>query len=272
METIITRVGRVDYGECAHFGKRLYHDLSGHTSFLALAVFAISGKLLSTDEAAVLDDVGVCIHCPEPRVWPAKLGRIAASAGRFSPGMVVGWAVLISHIGVTIAEEAARSLLDLRNAVGAADCREPLIVAFVNEREMLPGFGVHARRVDERVLALRACIVKRNRHERPFWKLAEELWATAEREQNLTIGVWGAVSAALLDLGMEPDHMPPLLSLLFQPSLLAHAVEGARLKSPSLRRLPPEAVRYVGAPHRRSPRVLASEALEPATILRPNSP
>jgi hypothetical protein len=45
-------------------------------------------------------------------------------------------------------------LLDLRNAVEAADYREPSIVAFVNRRKMLPGFGVHVRRDDEGTLAL----------------------------------------------------------------------------------------------------------------------
>lgn len=258
MEPIATRVGWADFGDYAHFGKRLYRDLAGNTSFLALAVFAISGKLLDSDDAAVLDDIGVCMHCPEPRVWPAKLGRIAASAGRFAPGMIVGWAALVSDIGVPISEGAAQMLLELREAVGSAPHRGPAIATFVNERRTLPGFGVHVRRVDERVPALRDCLVKRARHERPFWKLAEELWVIAEREQNLGVSFWSAVPAALLDLGLEPNHIPPLLSLLFQPSYLAHAVEGARLQSPSLRRLPPEAVRYIGAPPRMSPRALAA--------------
>jgi hypothetical protein len=262
VDPITTRVGWADFGDYAHFGKRLYRDLAGHTSYLALALFGISGKLLSADDAAVLDDIAVCMHCPEPRVWPAKLGRIAASTGRFAPGMVVGWAALVSDIGVPISENAARMLLDLRAAVDASADPPSAVAAFVNERKSLPGFGVHVRRVDERVPALRDCLVRRGRHQRPFWTLAEELWVVAEREQQLGVSFWSAVPAALLDLGIAPEHVPPLLSLLFQPSYLAHAVEGARLQSPSLRRLPPEAVRYVGARPRKSPRQVASE--EPA--------
>lgn len=260
MERITTRVGWADFGDYAYFGKRLYRDFSGHTSFLALAVFGMSGKLLTGDDAAVLDDIGVCIHCPEPRIWPAKLGRLAASTGRFASGMVVGWAALVSDIGVPISEDAARMLLELRDVVDARSDRDVAIASFVNEHKKLPGFGVHVRRIDERVPALRDCVVRRGLHERPFWKLAEQLWLVAEREQHLGVSFWSAVPALLLDLGIAPVHIPPLLTLLFQPSYLVHAVEGAHLKSPSLRELPPEAVRYVGPAPRKSPRALEAEA------------
>jgi hypothetical protein len=90
--------------------------------------------------------------------------------------------------------------------------------------------------------------------ERRFWKIAEELWAAAEEKRGMRASFWSAVAAVLLDVGFEPEHVGPMLSLLFQPSYLMHSVDGARLRSAALRRLPVEAVRYVGAPPRTSPR------------------
>ena len=259
MEPIVTRVGFADFGDYDHFGKRLYRDIAGRTSFLGLAVFAISGTLLPAEDVAVIDDVAVCMHCPEPRVWPAKLGRIAASAGHFPVGIVVGWSALDSEIGVHLGDEAAHMLLDLQRELDAGTDAPAIMAAFVKGRATLPGFGVHGRRVDERVEALRACLVRRGRSEGKFWKLAEALWPVAQAERSLDPSIWAAVAAVLLDLGLEPGQMGPLLSLLFQPSYLAHAVEGAKLKSPSLRRLPPEAVRYLGKEPRTSPRALEAE-------------
>jgi hypothetical protein len=267
MEPIVTRVGFADFGDYDHFGKRLYRDIAGRTSFLGLAVFAICGRLLPPEDVAVIDDVAVCMHCPEPRVWPAKLGRIAASAGRFPAGMVVGWSALDSEIGVHLGDEAAQMLLDLLGArVGATD-RPRAMAAFVQERGQLPGFGVHGRRVDERVEALRACLVRRGRAGGQYWMLAEALWPVAHAVGSMDPSIWAAVGAVLLDLALEPRHIGPLLSLLFQPSYLAHAVEGAQLKSPSLQRLPPEAVRYVGVPPRQSPRALAAGPTDPSPTI-----
>ncbi len=257
MKPIATRVGFADFGDYDHFGKRLYRDILGHTSFLGLAVFAISGRLLDAEDVAILDDIAVCMHCPEPRVWPAKLARVAASSGRFFAGVVVGWAALDSEIGVHLGEEAATMLLELEARLRASPSD---LETFVRTRSALPGFGVHGRRVDERVEALRASLVKRGRTQGKYWLLAERLWPVAHAERQLDPSIWPAAAAVFLDLGIAPGHIPPLLSLLFQPSYLAHAVEGARLKSASLRQLPAEAVRYVGPAPRTSPRALAAES------------
>jgi len=257
MKAIATRVGFADFGDYDHFGKRLYRDILGKTSFLGLAVFSLSGKLLEAADVAVLDDVAVCMHCPEPRVWPAKLARVAASSGRFPAGVAVGWSALDSEIGVHLGEEAGAMFLELEAHL---QNHPDDFAAFVRARQTLPGFGVHGRRVDERVEALRASLVKRERTQGKYWQLAERLWPVARDERQMAPSIWPAAAAVFLDLGIAPEHMPPLLSLLFQPSYLAHAVEGARLKSESLQQLPPEAVRYVGPAPRKSPRAIAAES------------
>jgi len=259
LEPLPTRVGWAGFGDYAHFGKQLYRDFLGQgTSFLGLAVFSITGRLLPPDDVALVDDLAVCMHCPEPRVWPAKLARLAASGGRFSAGVAAGWSALDSAIGVQIGQDAATMLVELDAATASSSDRDHAIASFVRSRAALPGFGVHGRRVDERVVALRQAIERRGRQGGRFWRLAEDLWPVAHREKNLDPSFWAAVAGALLDLGLPPPAMPPILSLLFQPSYLAHAVEGADRAEPTLLELPADRVAYLGPAPRQSGRQKAA--------------
>lgn len=251
---IDTRVGWAGFGDYHHFGHLLYKDLVGKTSFLGFAALAVTGKLPTSEDVRVLDDIAACFQCPDPRVWPTKLTRIAASNGRFVPGMIAGWAALVSGIGSPIAEASANMLLDLERRIAASSDGEQALRDFVASKPGLPGFWVYGRRVDERVAPLRESMSRHGRSTRPMWSLAEKLWSSMEREHGLTVSIWGGFAAALLDLGFAPGDMQPLLSLFFQPSCLAHTVEAARLKSPGLREFPIANVKYVGRPPRLSPR------------------
>jgi hypothetical protein len=253
-DPIDTKVGWAGFGDYHHFGKRLYAEVVGHTSFLGLGALAVTGKLPPKEDVALLDDIAACFQCPEPRVWPTKLVRIASSNGGFVPGMIAGWSALVSGIGTPIAEAAANMLLDLQSLIASASDADLALRDYVATKPGLPGFWVYGRRVDERVAPIRAAVARHGRADRPMWSLGERLWAAMEREHGLTVSVWGAFAASLLDLGFAPRDMQSLLSLFFQPSCVAHAVEGARLRSESLRELPAANVRYVGAPPRTSPR------------------
>src|SRR5690349_3596406 len=91
-EAIVTRVGWFGNGDFRHFGRSLYEDVVGKTSFLGLAALAVTGRLPAAEDVLLLDDIAAGFQCPEPRVWPSKLPRIAASSGRFVPGMIASWA------------------------------------------------------------------------------------------------------------------------------------------------------------------------------------
>jgi hypothetical protein len=269
VERIVTRVGWADFGDFEHFGARLYRDVAGRTSFLQLVVFALGAGRLSDADVAVLDDVATCCHVADPRIWPLKIARLAASGGRAVTGHLAACVVLDGDfIGAHAAEAAAELLLSARHAVDAVG--EEGDEEGVGERvtgaldELLarhpapPGFGLQARREDERVLALQKCLVARGRADRPYWALATALWAAARRRTGLEPNAFGAIAAACLDLGLGPSEIGALTSLLLQPSLLANAFEGARLRSPALARMPDAAITYTGSPPRESPRAVAA--------------
>lgn len=264
MERIVTRVGWADFGDFEHFGARLYRDVAGRTSFLQLVVFALGAGRLAADDVAVLDDVATCCHVADPRIWPLKLARLAASGGRAITGHLAACVVLDgdfigAHAAQAAAElfVAAKDVTDASGVAGAAALEELLA-----RHPAPPGFGLQARREDERVLALQKCLVARGRAERPYWSLATTLWAAARRQSGLEPNAFGAIAAACLDVGLAPSEIGALTSVLLQPSLLANAFEGARLRSPALERLPVSAIAYKGSPPRVTPRAIAARRTE----------
>lgn len=265
MDSIHTRIGRADFDDYDHHGLRVFRDLSGRISYLGLAAFAISGRRLTREDEAVLDDVAVCSHVTEPRVWPIKLARIVASTSRVVPGFIAGTVALDSDmLGGRVCADAARLLLDLEAFCAAHGEDDAVIERFVAPRERIVGFGVPVRPADERLLALRKAMIAHRRVDRPYWQLAEKLWRVGKRVKNLEPNLLLALAAAFLDLGFRGNEIPAMAVMILQPTFLANAVEGADQRAPVLQRFPDEAVNYVGPPPRTSPR--ATQSATPSTI------
>lgn len=259
--TIRTATGRGVGDDYEAFGLRVYRDLSGSTSFLGLVAFAITGRKLSRDDEEVLDEIAVCYHVTEPRVWPMKLARTIASMGRAIPGVISASISIDSDlIGARLASLAAQVLVEFDAHVGAASDSSAAALSFVQSRRRITGFGVPFRPFDERVVALQRAMGRRGRTTGRFWQRGELLWRTARRERQLEVNIVGAAVAALLDLGFSTEEIAPLTTVFFEPTFLANAVEGARQRAPELLSLPASAVRYVGPAARESPKKKASAA------------
>jgi hypothetical protein len=258
--TIRTRVGRSLTGDYDHFGLRVFRDLAGRTSYLGLIAFAVTGRKLSTDDEAVLDDLAVSSHVPEPRVWPIKLSRLGSAYGRAMPGFLCGSVALdCDLVGGRVAEDAANLLLDLKTHLAATSDDDAAIGAFLVSRKRLIGFGVPMRDVDERVVSMRTCLERRGRMDGEHWRLAERFWRVVKELRGVEVNIIGATAAICLDLGFGPHEVTPMAAVLLQPTLLANAVAGAVESPEALRCLPASAIRYVGPPPRESPRAVAAK-------------
>jgi len=255
IDVIKTRVGRAGTDDYDHFGVRVFRDLAGKTSYLGLIAFAITGRKLTREDEQVLDDVAVCSHVPEPRVWPMKLTRVVGALGRAMPAFLCGSTVLDSDLlGGRVAGAAAELLLELAAAVEGSPDRKAAIEAFLDTRKRMIGFGVPVRAVDERVVALRKQLTARGLTSRRYWELGEAFWATANEKRGLVVNIIGAVAAVCLDLGFRPDEVAPMAAMLLQPTLLSNSFEAAREPAASLLCLPTSAIRYAGPAARKSPR------------------
>ncbi|MEX1366585.1 MAG: hypothetical protein AB1Z98_25900 [Nannocystaceae bacterium] len=255
---LVTRVGRAIDGDNLYCGYSVRDQLAGRDGLWSTLSLAVGGPRLSDDDTRLLDDLTACCLAADPRIWPLKAARLAAGYGSTIGGMVVGMLVADGdRVGPKFIEKTAALLLEL-DARLPADASEADVAAMLDEwvatGRRLFGFGVPFRERDERVAAVRQCVTARGRHSGRYWRLMETMGEHLAARYRLPPNICAAACAVLLDLGMSPHQTFAIQWALALPSIWANADEGAQQREPSLQTLPPDQVRYVGAPPRRSPR------------------
>jgi hypothetical protein len=252
---IVTRVAHTGADELRFQGRRVFGELLGHVKTAQMIVLGISGKLLDDEQIAVIDDIVAAMSSADPRLWPFKVTRLAASYGGTAFGvassLVAGEGGMY---GSNRLRDAARWLTALHAKAGARGLSDD---EMARELAGAAGFGVVYRARDERFAALVRQIERRGRHERPHIALCMQAARVARERNQLEAHVYLLVAALCLDLGLEPDVIGAFgIVFLFHDSL-ANAVEGARQAPTELQALPRQYVEFRGRAHRQSPRAAA---------------
>ncbi|MEO7112673.1 MAG: hypothetical protein ABI183_19660, partial [Polyangiaceae bacterium] len=269
LEPIVTHVAHAGWDEHDYFGHKLFSELAGSESYAGLLAFAVTGRRVSKDVAAMLDDVAAVVALGEPRIWPLKLTRLGSAYGRTLPGIVVGNLCFETDLlGPMILGDAASLFLELEKI--ADDQKIIEAVAPRVAKRNVPGFGVPFRDVDERLVALVECVKRRGRDQLPHWQFANSAWKTLRAAHGLIPNVAGAIAALFLDCGFTPAQVGPLLFSLMQSVMLANAFEGAAQAPEVLRQLPDDAIEYVGQAPRISPRAIALDDLSKKSAVAAN--
>ncbi len=261
---IATRVARAYWDEHGFCGHRVYADLLGRTSTSGLIVLALTGKRLSDEECAFVDEIFVAVTFADPRIWPLKAARIVGAYGRFVPAFAAGYlANDIDGVGIGpgVCTAVSRQLIELRQSVhdrvDDADAVDEALRRQWTPESRWPGFGVAFRAEDERALALRRCVLARGRNTGMYWRLFESMVPIVRRERKLEPNICSPLAAILLDMGFDPGTVGALAMISFIGTFLANAKEGAAEPAACLRELPVGSVEYVGRPARESPRAMA---------------
>ncbi|HEX7663304.1 MAG TPA: hypothetical protein VF407_02275 [Polyangiaceae bacterium] len=271
IEPIVTHVAYAGWDDHDYFGKKLFGDLAGSTSYSALLGFALGGRTLTSDESAMLDDAAATLALADPRIWPLKLCRLGSAYGRVIPGIVVGNLCFDGNcVGPLPFSGAAAFMLEIE-ALDTDDAKVAAMSARIERDKRLPGFGVPFRDYDERVVALIECVKRRGRDQLPHWKAAQTTWRLLKETKGVPPNIGSAVAAVLLDCGFRPEEIGPLGFALMQSVMLANAFEGAAQAPEVLRKLPDDCIDYVGKPARTSPRARASAAPQAGEIDRPQA-
>jgi len=257
-----TRTAHWGWQEHRYFGQRVFEDLAGRETLTGLTVLSVLGRRLSSDENGVVDDAACTLTLADPRIWPLKLTRLIAAYGSTLPAAAAG---LLSEqdarIGPWTTAKGAELLLAFDAAVGAriddSELVRGIVKAHLDEHRFVWGFGTPFRGADERLVAFRACIHRRERGLLRFWRLMDAVSAVVREVRGTEPNMGIAVAAAFLDLGLTPHQVGSLTSALMQHMFLAHAVEGS-VQGASLRELPATHVDFVGHAPRTSPRAGSS--------------
>ena len=251
-------VGHSEHDEHHFRGHRVFAELAGREGFWSFVSLAVGARLLGPDESGVLDTLCACVMASDPRIPPLKLTRLCAAYGHDLSAFGATYVALDgARLGPSPTQPAAELLSRVRGRLKACpptleELRRALEPELEHTIGTVPGFGVPARSVDERVTAMRSLLRAHKRDHLPHWGIlmaAQDLLGTPAN-------VAGGVAAVLLDLGYTPAQAPLLAACLVLPAVLAHATEGAQQRPEVLLRLPAEWVRYRGKAPRQSPRAL----------------
>lgn len=254
-----TRVGKSLWRGYYHFGWDVAEELAGQETLTGLIALAVTGRRLSDEECAVLDDIAGALTVCDPRIWPYKLIRVVTSYGNCLAGLAAGnLCISQARLGNWTTGHAAQLLQEMDDVLGH-HCHDPqrLAVELANvleEKKWLFGFGVPYRPLDERVVTLRRCMEKRGRNELHYFRLFEALTQAMRSLRNVDPNIGLCVAAVLLDLGIKQQDISPLCSAVGQNAYLTNAVEGAAQAPEVLRQIPDDFVSYVGKGPRSSPR------------------
>ncbi len=258
VDAISTRVAHAEWGDNRLQGHSVANELAGAETWLGIVVLGVTGRRLAASERGMLDDLGVVMTVADPRIWPLKLGRLAASYGSTLAGLAAGTlAVDEALIGNWAFGKMAVLLRGLRQSVSApgdlqsveAACQQQLGSA----RRIL-GFGVSSRPVDERVEMLKLRVVARDRDRLEYWTLFENVCEAVFRMKGLRPNIASAAAAVCLDLGFDERETAVICAFIGLSDFLPNAAEGAVQMSPLLQSLDPASIRYVGPPPRDSGR------------------
>jgi hypothetical protein len=252
-----TRVAKALWDEHEIYGKRLFGEIvpAGLARHIALVA---AGKVIADDDVDLFSYVVACACIPDPHIWPLRAPRIAASFGRFTPGVAAGLLLMETHrLGNKTAVHVGEWLLELSDIVGTDFTDDEVARAaesLFRDGARIPGFGVPFRDQDERVVAA-ARFVERTRHaDRRYWRLARAASAWVKARHGIAPNYGVACAAILLDMGFQPRDIAPIMLLGIHLGQIPNAVEGAEQSADILRSLPPEAIAYEGPSPRRSPR------------------
>jgi hypothetical protein len=245
---IYTRVGHTGAQELRFYGKRVFGELLGHTTTMQMLVFGIAGRMLEPDQALLVDDVIVAMSSADPRLWPFKLTRLAASYGHSTYGVAA--TIIASQgaiFGPTRFEEIARVIVDLHDRAPSDEELETIL------RGGAVGFGILYGRYDARFDQLVAQLERRG-HDGAYSRVARQAVRVARAQLNVEPHVFVAIASLCLDLGMSVAEIGVFGMLPLVHDALANAAEGARQAPAVLQSLPVDRVKYVGPPARLSPR------------------
>jgi hypothetical protein len=258
MKTLITHVAHAGTGDHMFMGQRVLGDMLGHETLTGLFALAVLGRRITPEETRLLDGLSTAVTAADPRIWPLKASRIAASYGDMLAGRAVGQlAMMGTYLGPRIIGYAAEHLERLRkelDGAGTDEDRDRIYLEHVTTTKRLAGYGVPFRPEDERLRALRRFMSETGRDQLPYWRAQEGLSAFLLRDRGLPANVGIGVAAGLLDLGCSPTQAGALGTIIHQQDFDANVFEASQQRAPEMQRLPDECVSYVGAAPRTSPR------------------
>jgi hypothetical protein len=247
------------FDEPRYHGHRVFAELAGQESWTGMLALSIFGRRMPADVCGVLDDAVGALTLADPRIWPLKLTRVVGSYGGLLPALFAGQlAEDGARIGPWACVEAAKALIALHKDIDGKqddDAHVRAVVAEYRDRHRFVwGFGTPYRGRDERVIAFRRSMERRERTGLPYYRTMNAVASAMKEAAGAEPNIGGVMASALLDMGLAPLEVGAMVVALIQHMFFSQALESTGAPNPALRELPPAYVTYRGREPRASPR------------------
>lgn len=239
-------------------GRRI-EELIGEISFVQHLVFLFAGRIISSEQARLLEAVMVAGADHGPRAPSIAAARMAATCGISFNSAVATGINLLGDVHGGAAGDAMRALLDVDATASGSEGLDAAALAHVRtwraSGTAVAGFGHQLHSLDPRRAPLLALCEEAvtsgaidGRYVRVALAIESALETVVERPLPLNIdGLWAIVCC---ELDLPPDFAMGAFCLSRGAGIVAHAFEeaegGVKIKGPC----PPgnDLVRYVGEP------------------------
>ena len=263
---IPTSVAQMGDKEHLFAGYEVFGELLGEESLTGLLALSMGLPRLNRGDLAMLQDLATVNALCDPRIWPVKVARLAASYGSALHGFCAGNLMHANtFIGAGPCQRGAELLIELMEAIGGPEGLEETKrvedqIEVIVARERWPGFGVPFRVTDERMDAFKEHLSRSERSRRPYWRLLLLTEAYLLRTRKTGVNILGGLYAGMLDMSFSPSQCAWMLVMILQMNFSGPAYEGAQQKAAALQELPAAFIDYQGAPPRASPRSAKTSA------------
>ncbi len=207
-------------------GKYLFADLAGKRTFFQAAVYAITGREIDSEQAAMLEEFGITNLLVDRRAWPMAVTRRVGARGRdYTSSVIAGAAMMGSPVlAGAAAADCARFLQRARAAELAGRPVAELVQDLLARHQRIMGFGRPVVGPDERVPVTEALLARYGRNDLPYVNLlrATDDAIFAHKRLRSTAAAWAA--AILLDLGLTPDQVHAVSNYWVHVNVYAQAI------------------------------------------------
>lgn len=221
-----TRLGAflADQGRVILRGRDLHADLHEH-QWMKLLAFAITGREFTDGQLALMEGLWtLAASYPDPRLWNNRIAALAGTARStanlgLAAGLAASDASVLGHRPDLGAFEFITRALD---AIRAGAHIQDLVLAELDQRRVIPGYGRPVRTQDERIEPIMKIARQFGLAEGPHTKLAfeiERVLLDNRRRMRMNIA---AVSVALwADQGLSSKEYYYLSTPNFTIGILA---------------------------------------------------
>jgi citrate synthase len=200
-------------------GKDLHAECL-HLSFVAYALFCVTGRMFPAPQARVLEEFWIATGYADPRIWCNRIAAYMASA-RVEPGLSLSAAIAASN-SATYGFGAVRAAYRVQNTIPEEiAARSAWLEVELGAQTVLPGYGRPIHGHDERIAFALKTMARHGLRAGPALRRAFWLHDQLRSRKGIAMNIAGLWGANAIDFGLSEAEYAQFMLLIFVPGYMA---------------------------------------------------